>query len=363
MKKNTMCVIFGGASSEYEVSLVSASAIINAADPELFNIIKLGITREGAAKVYFGEVGRITDGSWIEDRENLREAAFALSGDRRGIYIFEDGGHYFCPIDLVFPAVHGKTCEDGVLAGALELSGIPFVGCRTAAGAVCMDKDLTKSLLADAGVPLAAWKTLDRAELASVLAGGEAAEAVLEAIEAALGDYPLFVKPCGSGSSVGASKARDRAGLREAIELAAKEECKVMIEEYVDGREVETAVLERVGGELFVPLPGEIEPCADFYDYDTKYKNDTARAFIPARIPNESIALVREYAAKIFSLLGCRGLSRVDFFVRHADGAVIFNEINTLPGFTPISMYPKMMEKGGLDMRALISELASAALA
>lgn len=363
MKKITLCVIFGGASSEHEVSLVSASAIINAADPELFNIIKLGITREGAAKLYFGDVGAIADGRWVEDRENLREAAFAMSEGRRGIYVFEDDGHYFCPIDVVFPAVHGKTCEDGVLAGALELSGIPFVGCRTAAGAVCMDKDLTKALLSDADIPLAAWKTLCGDELAAVLAGGAAADALLAEIEAALGDYPLFVKPCGSGSSVGASKARDREGLREAIALAAKEDGKVMIEEYVDGREVETAVLERAGGELFVPLPGEIEPCAEFYDYDTKYKNDTARAFIPARIPNESIALVREYAAKIFRLLGCRGLSRVDFFVRHADGAVIFNEINTLPGFTPISMYPKMMEQGGLDMRALVTELASAALA
>ena len=131
-----------------------------------------------------------------------------------------------------------------------------------------------------------------------------------------------------------------------------------MIEEYIEGREVEAAVLERPSGELFVPAPGEIEPCADFYDYDTKYKNDTARTFIPARIPSESLERVREYAARIFRVLGCRGLSRVDFFVRHSDGAVIFNEINTLPGFTSISMYPKMMEHAGISFGELVTELA-----
>ena len=256
-------------------------------------------------------------------------------------------------IDVVFPVLHGEHGEDGTVQGLLRLAGLPFVGPDVAASAVCMDKTLTKLVADHAGIRQAAWELVN----ASALRGD--CTRLLERLEARFA-YPMFVKPAGTGSSVGVSKALDRAALERALRDAAKFDKKVLVEEFIDGQEVEVAVLGNDAPAASVC--GEIVAGADFYDYEAKYISDCAKLVIPARLDETVSERVRDTAIRAYRALGCRGLSRVDFFVTRKDREVVFNEINTIPGFTSISMYPKLFEASGIPYPELLDRLIELAM-
>ena len=352
MKKLSVCILFGGISPEHEVSLRSAESVLNNIDKEKYNIFPVGITKEGDWILFGGEdYSMLPNGSWKNHPDNRRAAISPVRG--QGLLSFEGDCVVRERIDVVFPVLHGENGEDGAMQGLLQMAGIPYVGPHVAASAVAMDKTLTKLVVDHAGVPQAAWKLVRRNELRNHM------ENTLTALENRF-SYPMFVKPAGTGSSVGVSKAADRDALRKALEFAAKYDDKILVEEFIHGREIEVAVM---GNENPVAsIAGEIDSGADFYDYDAKYVTDTSVAYIPARIPEDVEEIVREAAVKVYSAIGCQGLSRVDFFVTYEENRVVFNEINTLPGFTSISMYPKLFAASGIEYTDLIDELLKLAM-
>ena len=347
MEKKNVLILFGGVSNEYDVSRRSAYSIISQIDRERFSPVLAGITRDGRWFLYEGALSAILDDSWMKGAKRC-----VLSPDREthGLLVFEESGVRTVPIDVIFPAVHGQRCEDGALQGLMELSGIPYVGPRVTAAAVTFDKVVTHIIAERAGVPMARW--------ISVRKGEESLEETAARIREAFG-FPCFVKPVNSGSSVGCSAARRPEELEAALSLAFHEDSIVLIEELIEAQEVECAVM---GNEtLFAPTTGEIVSPDGFYDYDSKYLTDAAKLFIPARIPEETALLVRGLAQKTYRALGCRSLARVDCFVKK-DGTVLLNEVNTLPGFTSISMFPKMMISSGMTYPELITRLLTLAM-
>lgn len=352
--KKTVCVIFGGASSEYEVSLMSSSSIIRNLDSEKFDIVTLGITKDGRWFLYSGDVAGIESNTWAEHPDN-RPAFISPDKGTSGLVILEkDGGCSIRKIDVIFPVLHGKNGEDGTIQGLFQLSGIPYVGCDTAASAICMDKAVAHSLLASANIEQAhyLWFYADR-----YAADGEK---IRNKISARL-NFPVFVKPANAGSSVGITKVSDPEKLDAAIRLAAENDSKIVVEEGIVGQEVECAVLGN-RGRSEASIVGEIGAAAEFYDYDDKYKNGAAQLFIPARLDPEIVEEIRKTAVRAYNLLGCDGLSRVDFFVTTKEKKVILNEINTLPGFTSISMYPKLWGACGVPYGELLEKLIDCAL-
>ena len=352
MKKLSVCILFGGMSPEHEVSLRSAEAVLNNIDHEKYNIYPVGITKDGDWIIYGGsDYSELPAGTWMNNPANRRGTISPIRG--QGLFSFEDDCVVRESIDVVFPVMHGENCEDGAIQGLFQLAGIPYVGPHVAASAVSMDKTLTKLVIDHAGVPQAAWHLVRRVDLAHHM------ESTVAALEAKF-EYPMFVKPAGTGSSVGVSKAADRAALEKALHDAAKFDDKVLVEEFIDGREIEVAVMGNdnpVASEC-----GEIDSGAEFYDYDAKYITDTSTAYIPARIPEDVAEQVRELAVKVYSAIGCQGLSRVDFFVCHKDNRIVFNEINTLPGFTSISMFPKLFGESGIPYSELLDQLLALAV-
>ena len=347
MKKLSVCILFGGMGSEHEVSLRSAESLLNHIDHTRYNIFPVGITQDGDWILYGGkDYSQLPSGAWRNHPDNRKAAISPVRG--QGLLSFEGDCVVRERIDVVFPVLHGENGEDGAMQGLLQMAGIPYVGPHVAASAVSMDKTLTKLVVDHAGVTQAAWQLVRRGELDGRM------EQVLDSLENRF-NYPMFVKPAGTGSSVGVSKASDRETLSRALVSAAAFDEKVLVEEFIHGREVEVAVM---GNENPVAsVCGEIDSGADFYDYDAKYVTDTSVAYIPARIPEDVAESVREAAIKVYSAIGCRGLSRVDFFVTYEDNRVVFNEINTLPGFTSISMYPKLFAASGIPYSELIDEL------
>ena len=346
MKKLSVCVLFGGMSPEHEVSLRSAESILNNIDHEKYNVFPVGITKDGDWILFGGDdYSMLPAGTWMDHEANRRAAISPVHG--QGLLSFENDCVVRERIDVVFPIIHGATGEDGAIQGLLQISGIPYVGSNIAASAACMDKCMTKLMADQAGVRQAAWVLVTKNSYS------HDAEAVCNMVEAHFA-YPVFVKPAGTGSSVGVSKAKNREALAQALEHALTFDRKVLVEEFIDGQEVECAVL---GNETPVAsVCGEIEAGAEFYDYEAKYVSDCSRLYIPARISTEIEETVRETAVKIYEALSCRGLSRVDFFVKK-DGEVVFNEINTIPGFTSISMYPKLFAASGIPYSQLIDKL------
>ena len=347
MKKWNVCVLFGGMSPEHDVSLRSAESVLNNMDTEKYNILPVGITKEGDWILFGGtDYSQLPGGQWLEHPDNRRATISPVRG--QGLLTFEGDCVVRQQVDVVFPVLHGENGEDGAMQGLLQLAGIPYVGPHVSASAVSMDKTLTKLVADKAGVAQAAWYLVRRGDLAARL------EPTLDALEAAFA-YPMFVKPSGTGSSVGVSKAADRQALEKALQEAARFDDKILVEEFIKGREVEVAVMGN--DSPMASVCGEIDSGADFYDYDAKYITDTSTAYIPARISDSVEEQVREAAVKIYSAIGCQGLSRVDFFVTYEEERVVFNEINTLPGFTSISMYPKLFDASGIPYSQLIDEL------
>lgn len=348
--KKTIAVIFGGASSEYEISLMSSAFIIRNLSHEKYDVKTLGITRDGKWYLYSGPTENIENGSWVSDPNNV--SAF-IAPDRNigGIVAFYPTQTTIIPVDVVFPVLHGKNGEDGTVQGLFKLCGIPFVGCNTLSSAICMDKAVTHSLLTAANIEQAhyLWFYADRFTADP--------ERIKTKITARL-PFPVFVKPANAGSSVGVSKVTKMEELDAAILKAAKEDIKIIVEEGIVGQEVECAVMGNRNA--VASLVGEIGASAAFYDYDDKYKNGTSQTFIPARLSPEISEEIRSIAVKAYRHLGCAGLSRVDFFVT-AENRVVLNEINTIPGFTSISMYPKLWMATGLTAAQVVDRLVDSA--
>ena len=347
MKKLSVCILFGGMSPEHEVSLRSAESVLNNIDHKKYNVFPVGITREGDWILYTGkDYSLLPSGAWKDYPENRRAAISPVRG--QGLLSFEGDCVVRERIDVVFPVLHGENGEDGAMQGLLQLAGIPYVGPHISASAVAMDKTLTKLVAREAGVCQADWMLIRRSELDNRM------DNLLDAVEAKFA-FPVFVKPAGTGSSVGVSKAGSREALKDALLDAGAYDEKILVEEFIQGKEIEVAVM---GNENpMASVCGEIDSGAEFYDYDAKYITDTSRAYVPARIPENVEEAVRDAAVKVYSAIGCQGLSRVDFFVTDREQKVVFNEINTLPGFTSISMYPKLFAASGIPYSQLIDEL------
>ena len=352
MKKLSVCVLFGGISPEHKVSLRSAESVLNNMDPEKYNIFPVGITQEGDWILYGGtDYSLLPSGEWMNFPGNRRATISPVRG--QGLLTFEGDCVVREWIDVVFPVLHGENGEDGAMQGLLQMAGIPYVGPHVSASAVAMDKTLTKLVVDQAGVTQAKWALVRSSELDARMDG------IIAELEEKF-DYPMFVKPAGTGSSVGVSKAAARAALQTALQKAGAFDEKILVEEFIHGREVEVAVMGN--GSPVASVCGEIDSGAEFYDYDAKYITDTSVAYIPARISEEVAEQVREAAVKVYTAIGCVGLSRVDFFVTYDGDRVVFNEINTLPGFTSISMYPKLLAASGIAYGALIDNLLQLAM-
>lgn len=352
MSKKTVAILFGGVSSEHEVSCVSAASVVRSIDTDLFDVVTVGITREGSWLLFSGSPDEMEKDTWEDDPGNV--TAF-ISPDRsvHGLVVMGETGDSIIKLDAVFPVLHGKNGEDGTMQGLLELAGIPYVGCPVLGSAVCMDKAVANALMDCYGIDHTAWRSYSIWQL-------EELEGEFDRLESDLG-YPMFVKPANAGSSVGITKAHDRDELREAIKLAFENDKKIVIEKNITGRELECSVLGN-GNELTVSAIGEILPANEFYDYEAKYSSADSETLIPANLSAEVSDAIRAKAAKVFRALDCEGLSRVDFLLDDATGVAYVNELNTIPGFTSISMYGKLMEYSGVPFRTLITRLIDLAI-
>ncbi|WMJ22065.1 D-alanine--D-alanine ligase family protein [Paludicola sp. MB14-C6] len=347
--KLNLGIIFGGASSEYDVSLMSATSVLKNIDSEKYNIYKIGITKEGVSFLYNGEIEEIQKNNW----QGAHCVPCVISPDRshHGIIVLGDSTKII-RLDVIFPVLHGKNGEDGTFQGLMALANIPYVGCDTLSSACCMDKAVTKTIFDNAKINNAKWECVLQYQY------NKDQEACFRRIEENLG-YPCFVKPANAGSSVGITKATDRSSLIKAFELAFIHDKKVVIEQNIKGKEIECAVL---GNEApIASVLGEIVPCNDFYDYDAKYLANKTVTHIPARIDASVAETIKSIAIQAYLALGCEGFSRVDFFLTE-NNEIILNEINTIPGFTSISMYPQLFAASGIPYTKLIDRLIELAL-
>lgn len=347
--KKKIGVFFGGQSSEHEVSCKSVLNVIAGMNPEKYDIYRVGITKDGKW-LFVEDDEAIKDGSWVHSKTGA-----ILSPDRganKGLLLVKEGAYETVAIDVAYPVLHGKFGEDGTIQGLFELSGIPYVGCGVLSSSVSMDKISTKIFVDKIGVRQANY-VIDIAKDLSQM------EETVKQVEEKLG-YPVFVKPSNAGSSQGVSKAHDQKELRKAVAFAKEHDTRVLIEENISGREIECAVLG--GNNPKASCVGEILAAAEFYDFDAKYNNEESRTIInPEDLDEEIKEQVRKDAVAIFKAVSAFSLSRVDFFVEQGTGSIVFNEINTLPGFTNISMYPMLWADMGLSRFELIDAIIETA--
>jgi D-alanine-D-alanine ligase len=359
VKKLRIAVLYGGRSGEHEVSLQSAASVISYLDRDRFEIVPVAIDKQG--------------------RWHLND--ISLLEGKRSLPIFKDAPNVVLPpnpadpnsgsalirlgesgeargIDVVFPVMHGPLCEDGTIQGLLELADLPYVGCGVLASAVAMDKEMTKRVARDAGLSIVSYVSLthdlwkrDKQQAAT-------------RIERELG-YPVFVKPANLGSSVGVHKVKEPSGLDTALEDAFKYDRKALGEVAVNAREIEVSVLENpeAGADPLVSVPGEINPAHEFYSYEAKYLDEKgADLIIPAKLDADQTKRAQKIASEAFIALGCEGMARVDMLLDRTNGTIFFNEVNTIPGFTSISMYPKLWEASGISYQELLSRLVDLAM-
>ena len=348
MMKKTAAVIFGGQSSEHVVSCMSAVNVIEQIDRDTYDLILIGITEEGKW-ILTESVEQIQNGSW---REGTASAVILPDATKKAVLIREGDQLREVRIDVVFPVLHGLYGEDGTVQGLLELAQIPYVGCGVLASAVSMDKLYTKIIVNNLGIRQAAYEPVMAEKL-------EEPDQVADRIEARF-SYPVFIKPSNAGSSKGVSKASDREELKAGLKEAAFHDRKILVEEMIVGREIECAVFGS-GDQIEASGVGEILAAADFYDFEAKYYNEESRTVIDPTLPGDSAEQVRQAARAIFRAVDGYGLARVDFFVKE-DGEVVFNEINTMPGFTAISMYPMLWEARGKSKPQLVAQLLEQAM-
>lgn len=341
--KTKLCVLFGGNSTEYEISLKSAYSVISNLNKDKYDIICVGITRDGRWRLYDGSVENIVCDKWYDD--SLKKVTVNLA-DCDSSLILTDTGEKI-QIDAVFPVLHGKNGEDGTVQGMFELANIKYVGVGHLASAVAMDKAYTKIVFENAKIPQAKWVTVNNYECKNI-------DAKVSECEEKLG-YPMFVKPSNAGSSIGIGKAKNRDELKCAIENAFKFDRRIIVEEFLNGREVECAVMGTYG-DVKASCVGEIKSANEFYDFESKYTVEST-LIIPAKFKNGIEGLIRETAIKAFMAIDGTGLSRVDFFVDDENEKIYINEINTLPGFTNISMYPKLFMQCGMTYSEILDSL------
>jgi len=346
-RKLRVGVLFGGRSGEHEVSLASAASIIRGLDPQKYEAVPIGITKEGhwligeGAQKMLPEVLR-TGQRVVMSADPTESALMPLDGSARGQ-----------KLDVIFPVIHGTFGEDGTMQGLLELAGLPFVGAGVLGSAIGMDKDVSKKLMQVAGIPVVPWIAVQRADWESD------PKEIRRAVEKKF-KYPVFVKPATLGSSVGMTKVHSRAELGPALDLAAEFAMKIMVERAVSAREIEVSVLGN--HDPRVSIPGEIVPHREFYDYAAKYLEEGTQLLIPAKLTKSEVKKVQSMAVTAFRALELSGMARVDFFIEKRGGKIFLNEVNTIPGFTSISMYPKLWEANGIPFRELITELINLAL-
>lgn len=352
MSKKHLLVLFGGQSSEHEVSCRSAVTVIRAVDAEKYDILLVGITKEGHW-VKTDSVRCIEENCWQQG-----EVSAVLSPDasRRGVWLMEKDGPVFWGVDVAFPVLHGLRGEDGTIQGIFELAKIPYVGCGVLASAVSMDKVYTKRIVEHLGIRQAAYVAVHREQLKDKEKMALAVASVEEKLP-----YPVFIKPSRAGSSCGVSKAANREELMAGLLEAAKHDRMILVEETIVGRELECAVLG--GLDPRASGVGEILSAAQFYDYDAKYNNPESQTVVDPDLPGDTAAQIRRDAVAVFQAVDGWGLSRVDFFLKEDTGEVVFNEINTMPGFTSISMYPMLWESRGLSVPQLVERLIQSAFA
>lgn len=367
--KTRVLLLYGGRSGEHEISLISAASVFRRLDRARFDVTAVGIDHQGRW--------------WLADLSGLRDADKALPMPREGsaalvalspfpggrghsLSVLADGGGKrqgdAIAFDVVFPVMHGPLCEDGAIQGLFELADVPFVGCGVMASAVGMDKEMTKRVVRDAGLPIVPYVSARKRDWK------RDAGVVSARIAKELG-YPVFVKPATLGSSVGVHKVRDAAALAAAMNDAFRYDVKVLIEKSVNAREIEFAVLERGASDrdaqlgALVSEPGEITPTHEFYSYEAKYLDENgAKLQIPAALSSGEKRTAQHIARRAFEALECEGMARVDLFIDRDTGAIYFNEVNTIPGFTSISMYPKMMEASGVPYAELLTRLVELGL-
>ncbi|MBO3443948.1 MULTISPECIES: D-alanine--D-alanine ligase [Clostridia] len=351
MNKLNIALIFGGKSGEHEVSLLSSASIYKHIDKEKYNVLTIGITKDGKWMYYEGNEENIKNGEWVNLANKNVEINLVPSGNKEVGILFEDGRVE--KIDVLFPVLHGPYGEDGTIQGLFEISQIPYVGCGVLASSVGMDKLICKKVFTEIGLPQVNYTDTNKWSF------NKDKEGQLDKIEEKL-NYPVFVKPANLGSSVGISKANNREELLEGINEALQYDSRIVLEQGINAREIEVAVLGN--DQVEASIAGEIKPAKDFYDYEDKYINGTSTYEIPASISKEDMESIRKMAVEAFKSIDGKGLSRVDFFIDKNSGEIFINEINTLPGFTNISMYPKMWEATGLEYQNLIDELIKLAI-
>lgn len=347
MDKKTVVVLFGGQSSEHEVSCVSAVTVINHINRDHYDLVLVGITKEGKW-ILTNNTEEITSGVW---REGKKTAILSPDRSKPSLLIMEGNQVDYQKVDVVFPVLHGLYGEDGTVQGLLELAGIPYVGCGVLASAVSMDKLYTKIIVDTLGIRQAAYEAVYAKDL-------EGMDQVVERIENRI-NYPVFIKPSNAGSSKGITKAHNREELIRGLRIAVEHDRKILVEETIIGREIECAVLG--GMEVKASGVGEIVAAAEFYDYDAKYNNADSKTVISPELPEGKAQEISESAMKIFRAVDGFSLSRVDFFLEKDTNEVVFNEINTLPGFTAISMYPMLWEAKGIAKPQLVEKLIQTA--
>lgn len=341
--KKKIAVIFGGNSTEYEVSLQSAASVFENINQDRFDVIPIGITRDGDWYHYTGEYDKISANTWFEENKNLFPVAVLPSRSKRCFLELSEGAYSALHADLIFPVLHGKNGEDGTLQGMFELTGIPVVGCGTLSSALCMDKERAHKLVSLTGIQVPKSVTFKRSET----------DSTMKEIENSL-KYPVFVKPLRAGSSFGITKVSSPGELKAAVELAFEHDAYCLCEEAIDGFEVGCAVLGT--DSLTVGEIDEIELSSGFFDYTEKYTLKSSKIYMPARIDEITAKRLKDAAVKIYKALDCQGFARVDMFLTPS-GEIFFNEVNTIPGFTSHSRYPNMMKGIGMSFAQLLDRL------
>ncbi|HNS49618.1 MAG TPA: D-alanine--D-alanine ligase family protein [Anaerolineae bacterium] len=354
MGKIRVGVVFGGKSSEHSVSLMSAQSVMAAVDRDKYEVIPIGISQGGRWLVTGDPMKALTLGK----AEGEPPAGLLAEATSHSLVILDSSGQAVTalpagPVDVIFPVLHGPYGEDGTLQGLLEMAGIPYVGAGVAASAVGMDKLLFKDVARAHGIPVVPFLPVKRVDWV------RHAQAIMERVEEEIG-YPCFVKPANLGSSVGISKAHHRSELLTALSDASRYDRKMVVEVAIDAREIEVGVLGN--DEPIASVPGEIVPCNEFYDFAAKYLDGTSGLLIPAPIPEAVSDAIRQMAIKAYLAVDCAGMARADFLLDKGTGMVYLNEINTIPGFTPISMYPKLWEATGIPYGELVDRLIELAL-
>lgn len=346
MSKINVALIFGGKSGEHEVSLSSATSIYKFIDKEKYNIFTIGITKEGNWLYYEGDVENIKNGNWINLAHKNTSINLIPTLEKEIGIQFQD--KRFEKIDVLFPVLHGPYGEDGSIQGLFEISNIPYVGCGVLSSSVGMDKLICKKVFEKENLPQVKYTYTTKWDY------DKDKENILKEIEKSL-RYPIFVKPANLGSSVGISKVNNKDELIKGIEFALKYDKRIVLEEGVNAREIEVSVLGNE--EAYASIAGEIIPAKEFYDYEAKYLNASSKLLIPAHLDEDTMNKIRSMAIRAFKAIDGSGLSRVDFFVEKNTKEIYINEINTMPGFTNISMYPKLWEATGIEYSKLIDKL------